>query len=605
MVAPAIDPDITPLYYLDNFRYLVHFVADRYHALFDDREHLFLRRFTQLPESAQALYVRLAERKGPYFRVDKLNYVEIPGLEESLLELYENGFVIASGLNQIHIQLHVRNKVELLEIARAERLKSGQMNRGQLVSLIIDTGVAVSSLEIIRLGYLDVVDRFYLLFFGNSSQNLNELVLHEIGVLRYEDYAIDSSNLFSQRTDIDDALCLNRFRRLAKRLGAEIMQATRKPRQSMPISEKVSPAYLSELSSQLDSIIEILPGRPTARFLSYQFDRLLVRLAGYCERLDKLGMACRLYQLALLPPCREKLARIYLKTNDLEALKQLCIAMLVDPKTEAEVAFAEKKLAKIAPDYALESQAGTSIRRQGGVAEDRRGIKPGFSTVASDEVRSENISFNVIGQTSIEAQVITWYDKQGKSAEFVENYLFTGLLGLTCWDIIFAPVSGAFFHPFQRGPADLYSGTFRSQRGRAFDRRFEQLLAKGQLAKRITACFQQKYGRINPFVQWRRLELADYCRFAEAIDPVSLVSVFDRMLNDPLHHCSGFPDLVVWHEDQFELVEVKGPGDRLQDHQRRWQAYFSHIGLPALVLYVTDEDPASRGSDLGPSSGSV
>ncbi|MBT3428396.1 MAG: VRR-NUC domain-containing protein [Gammaproteobacteria bacterium] len=605
MVAPAIDPDTNPLYYLDNFRYLVDFVAERYHSLFDDRESLFLRRFAQLPESAQALYVRLAERKGPYFRVDKLDYAEIPGLKASVAELSEHGFVIASGLDQVHIQLHVRNKVELFEIARSAQLSSGQMNRDQLVSLIIDSGVAVPLLEIIRLGYLDVLDRFYLLFFGNSSQKLNELVLHEIGVMRYEDYAIDSTNLFAQRTNVDDALCLNRISRLAKRLGAEIMRATRKPRQSTPVSERVYPLFLSELSTQLDTIIEILPGRPTAKFLSYQYDRLLLRLAGYCERLDKTGVACRLYQLALIPPSREKLARLYLRANDLEALTQLCIAMLADPKTEAEVSFAEKKLAKITANHATDSVVGPVGPMQRVLPEVRYGIKPGFSTVANNEVIKENISFNIDGQASIEAQVITWYGEQGKSAQFVENHLFTGLLGLTCWDIIFAPVPGAFFHPFQRGPADLYSGAFSSQRGLAFERRFEQLLAKGQLIKLITACFQQKYGRINPFVHWRRLELADYCRLAEAIDPVALVSVFHRMLNDPVHHCSGFPDLVVWHEDRFELVEVKGPGDRLQDHQRRWLAYFSHIGLPARVLYVADEDLVSRDSGFEPRSDSV
>ena len=605
MVAPVIDPDTTPLYYLDNFRYLVDFVAERYHSLFDARERLFLKRFAQLPESAQALYVRLAERKGPYFRVDKIQYAEISGLEESLGELYEHGFVIASGLNQVHIQLHVRNKVELLEIARSVQPGSKQMNRDQLVSLIIDSGVAVPLLEIIRVGYLELLDRFYLLFFGNTSQKLNELVLHEIGVMRYEDYAIDSTNLFAQRADVDDALCLNRISRLAKRLGTEIMQATRKPRQSTPTTETISPQFLNALSIQLDGMIEILPCRPTAKFLSYQYDRLLLRLAGYCERLDNPGLASRLYQLALLPPSREKLARLYLRTNALEALKQLCIAMLTDPKTEAEVSFAEKKLAKIAPDYLAEIKAEPAVLMRGGLPEASHGIKPGFISVVDNEIRNESISISIDVQVNIEAQVIDWYSEQGKSAQFVENYLFMGLLGLTCWDIIFAPVPGAFFHPFQRGPADLYSGTFSSQRDRAFDRRFQQLLAKGKMTELITACFQQKYGRINPFVHWRRLELADYCRFAEAIDPVALVSVFRRMLNDPLHHCSGFPDLLVWHEDQFELVEVKGPGDRLQDHQRRWQTYFSHIGLPALVLYVADEGLARRGTGFEAHSGSV
>jgi len=65
---PSNDPDITPLYYLDNFRYLITFVAARYHNLLNAREKIFLTRFSDLPLSAQALYVRLLQRKGPYFK---------------------------------------------------------------------------------------------------------------------------------------------------------------------------------------------------------------------------------------------------------------------------------------------------------------------------------------------------------------------------------------------------------------------------------------------------------------------------------------------------------------------------------------------------------
>ncbi len=40
---------------------------------------------------------------------------------------------------------------------------------------------------------------------------------------------------------------------------------------------------------------------------------------------------------------------------------------------------------------------------------------------------------------------------------YVENGLINSLFGLLCWDAIFAPLPGTFFHPFQRGPANLRS----------------------------------------------------------------------------------------------------------------------------------------------------
>jgi hypothetical protein len=585
MVMPSIDPDTTPLYYLDNFRYLITFVAARYHNLLNAREKLFLTRFSDLPLPAQALYVRLLQRKGPYFRVDKIRYAEIPAIEASLESLCQQSFAITCGLDHTHVQVAMRNKVELLELLPSGQSKPSQLNRSQVVSLIVAGDVEVHRLNIVRLGFLDILDRFNFLFFGNSNQNLNEFVLHEIGVMPYEDYAIDSAKLFRQRSDIDDALCLNKINRLARKLGAEIMEATRKPRK-LPAPEAIAnPALRATYSLQLGALIDILPARPAAGFLSNQFDRLVLKLAGYCERLDNLPTARRLYELTQLPPAREKLGRLYQKINALDALQQLCVAMLADPKTEAETVFAEKKLIKLASATAADNQLRVQSGRPATLAS-KSAIKPA--------VNIETIAFALRDDDSIESQVIDWYGTQNKPAQFVENHLFTGLFGLACWDIIFSPVPGAFFHPFQRGPADLYSGQFRQARRLAFDKRFRELLRQGQLENQISQCFNEKFGRINPFVNWRRIALSDFCRFAEAIDAAALIQVFGRILDDPRHHCSGFPDLLVWHGNQFELVEVKGPGDRLQDHQRRWQQFFLEIGLPAKVLHVASQNDSDE-----------
>jgi hypothetical protein len=34
------------------------------------------------------------------------------------------------------------------------------------------------------------------------------------------------------------------------------------------------------------------------------------------------------------------------------------------------------------------------------------------------------------------------------------------------------------------------------------------------------------------------------------------------------------------------MIEVKGPGDRLQDNQIRWLHYFAEHGIPVAVCYV-------------------
>ncbi|MNJ61125.1 VRR-NUC domain protein [compost metagenome] len=48
------------------------------------------------------------------------------------------------------------------------------------------------------------------------------------------------------------------------------------------------------------------------------------------------------------------------------------------------------------------------------------------------------------------------------------------------------------------------------------------------------------------------------------------------------------PDLIqFWPEQQrYRMIEVKGPGDRLQDNQLRWIDFCTEHGLPIEVCHV-------------------
>lgn len=52
---------------------------------------------------------------------------------------------------------------------------------------------------------------------------------------------------------------------------------------------------------------------------------------------------------------------------------------------------------------------------------------------------------------------------------YVENALINSLFGLLCWPAVFMALPGAFFHPFQSGPADLGTPDFTLRRAAAFD----------------------------------------------------------------------------------------------------------------------------------------
>ncbi|MFP3520661.1 VRR-NUC domain-containing protein, partial [Pseudomonas sp. SIMBA_077] len=75
---------------------------------------------------------------------------------------------------------------------------------------------------------------------------------------------------------------------------------------------------------------------------------------------------------------------------------------------------------------------------------------------------------------------------------------------------IFAPLPGAFFHPFQRGPVDLFSEDFHQRRSELFQACLAEL-DDGRYRQSIRQRFVAKWGLQSPFVFWGALseELLD------------------------------------------------------------------------------------------------
>jgi hypothetical protein len=64
--------------------------------------------------------------------------------------------------------------------------------------------------------------------------------------------------------------------------------------------------------------------------------------------------------------------------------------------------------------------------------------------------------------------------------------------------------------------------------------------------------------------------------------------MFERILLDVQANRTGFPDLIqFWPaERRYNMIEVKGPGDRLQDNQLRWIDYCATHQMPVTVCYL-------------------
>ena len=85
------------------------------------------------------------------------------------------------------------------------------------------------------------------------------------------------------------------------------------------------------------------------------------------------------------------------------------------------------------------------------------------------------------------------------------------------------------------------------------------------------------------------LELALAC-----IPAQHLARWFERILQDIAANRTGFPDLIqFWPEEKrYRMVEIKGPGDRLQDNQIRLIDFALSHGMPLAVCHVAWEGEA-------------
>jgi hypothetical protein len=175
----------------------------------------------------------------------------------------------------------------------------------------------------------------------------------------------------------------------------------------------------------------------------------------------------------------------------------------------------------------------------------------------------------------------------GTEVHYVENGLINSLFGLLCWPAIFAPIPGAFFHPFHSGPADLSSAGFVERRRQEFAACFEEL-ERGTYRETILRRFADRYGIASPFVAWGLVDEAMLLLACECIPAPHLALWFHWIVRDIKAHKSGFPDLVqFWPSEQrYRLIEVKGPGDRLQDNQVACLGYMLRHDMPVSVCRV-------------------
>jgi hypothetical protein len=540
--SPTAD-SLPPFYYLENFQQLLVSVVAQYADILSPAEAAFAKAFTALETPGQALMVRLYSRRGPLVRSDKISYREIPDIEAHLTYLASHEWVQLNPPTEREQLLAKLTKAELVNWFGLSP-QSGRLN---LLAELHCSGAEILArvpFTFIAPLHRQTLQTFMDLFFGNRYQDFSTFVVSQLGHIRYPAYTLEeNSRFFPHRTALDQFICLANLR---------------DDFHALDLSTTTAETLLG-LAAKIPALAVDDP-------LKTRADRLRNKIARQLERLSRAGDAIALYGQSSLPPARERRARLLFQQGDQVACHQLCVAMQLTPADYSEDYFAEqfiprclKKMGSThAPSKAPASPlAITQMLLDGRPGE---GLEKGVARVISEN---------------------------GSEAFHLENWLFNALFGLFFWECIFLPVRGAFMHPFQTRPADLYDSQFGQRRRTSIEQVFSRLQQEDHLHDRLEETWQQHFGSANPFVGWMDEGNALLHRSLRHIPIRHLDKIFRRMLIDLRNHTSGFPDLLVLHNDGgYELVEVKGPGDQLRANQIQWLNFFARENIPASVLRV-------------------
>ncbi|TFW16691.1 VRR-NUC domain-containing protein [Duganella callida] len=535
-----------PFYYLENFHQVLAWIAERYDDLLNPDERDFLTSFPSLPQASRALFVRMVMRKGTVFRASKLVYAEIGSTHEAARPLAECGLIEEDPtlcLDELfellqkpeiarafHLGPHIRHLRKAEQLAALREEYDGEHR--------FSGWYAESGDHCYRNLTQALCDRLRLIFFGNYRQDWTEFVLSDLGIYQYEKVEFSpAARGFRSRRDIDDFLalhdCHERF------------------------AEGAAPAEI---------IAALPPCSPDNEWLRSRRDKLVFSIAQHVERLADWPAAYALYAECHYPGARARAIRVLEKNEQPREAFELLHSAMLAPESEAE----RQQLLRMAPRLA----------RKLGQA------KPAPVTAA--QAARIDLSLPAPEEANyVEFVVRDHLSREDAPVYYVENALINSLFGLLCWDAVFSPIPGAFFHPYHRGPADLHSADFQRRRAQQFHAALSQL--DGDLYRQtILDNYAAKYGIQSPFLYWEAIDDDLLGLALDCIPPLHLKRAFERILLDIKANRSGFPDLIqFWPaERRYNMIEVKGPGDRLQDNQLRWIEYCAQHQMPVSVCYL-------------------
>ncbi len=539
----------TPAYYLNDFHSVLQGVEQLHGSLLNADEEAYIRKLKALSLPAQHLHARLVNRKGPYFRVARLAYPEIGGLDQPIAELIAHRLLERCvTLPPAPRQARLLACFTVPELVAA--LKDHPAPKRACRAVLLDwlkawEGFAawgsnlLTGYQLVELPESDPWPFLRFLFFDELRKNLSDFVTRALGHIVTESFAPENLRpCFTSRAQADDAY---RMACLYQRF-AEI----RDTRSALELLE-----WWRGHGIERDALAD---GQSW-------FDRLVDRLGRRLERENAIDAAMALYATSPIAPARERQARLLIKTGQ-----------------PAEAA-AQLRRMQAAPCHPQEEYAARQLLA-------RLEKKPRRSEARQVQLAGRTITLNYEprygfggGSMTVEAAVLAHYRAQGWNGVHAENWLWNASFGLLLWDIIYDPALGGFHSPLQFAPSDLHGPEFYSRRSQAIEARLQCLHQPPQAYQIISRHIRAKQGLANPFVAWHEALPDILAVMLERVPPDGHACVLRQMARNYRHLSHGFLDLFIWNENDYRFIEIKSENDHLAAHQFEWLRFFAEAGI--------------------------
>jgi hypothetical protein len=547
--------ELPPKYYLDYFRYLLDFVKKKYQPILNENEWTFVHKFETLTEDQQCLFIRFTNRRGAFFRTQKLKYAEIDDIPKVLEVLEKQNFI--EKLSHLHTQrageaLDIFSKTELLALAKKWGLDTkgkASLKKEEVIDWLLENPQVLEldfGTPVVKVNYEAEVMMIKFLFFGSRAGDMTEFVIRDLGYRQYQQF--DEEKLvafFATRQEAEDKLRVS----LAREDFYLMQEAQIDP-------TEVYYWFLDWSQAHAQSLADI--ARPT-------YERLCVRVGGFLEKQKLADEALVVFRLTEAPPSRERQVRILYKQKQTDEARALCQYMLETPQNADEQFFAIDFLNKLDAD----------------------GLKKRSRKATTQQlIGSESVMIDAIWKHRVEMGVIDYFEQQDTKAIHAENYLWRSLFGLLFWDIIFDTDSLAIHHPLQRSPSDFYKPIFWEKRRNKLVQRLDLLDDTDETLGFVQNVFLEKLNTTNPLVEWFPGLWDWLVAMLKHLPKDALKAILLEMAKNMRENTRGFPDLFTWTDTDYGFVEVKSPTDHLSNQQLFWLRFFEQVGIKSKVLRV-------------------